>query len=53
VAAVDEEGWFDRRGESIVVEPPPPDQTAHPPETECLTVNRRPTLTQPNWAINI
>jgi hypothetical protein len=37
VAAVDEEGWFDRRGESIAVEPPPPDQTAHPPENERLT----------------
>ena len=37
VAAVDEEGWFDRRGESITVEPLPPDQTARLPETERLT----------------
>ena len=36
VAAVDEEGWFDRRGESIAVEPRPPDQIAHRPETERL-----------------
>jgi len=38
VAAVDEEGWFDRRGESIAVERRPPDQTAHRPETERLTL---------------
>jgi hypothetical protein len=31
VAAVDEEGWFDRRGESIAVEPRPPAQAAHRP----------------------
>jgi hypothetical protein len=37
VAAVDEEGWFDLGGEDITVEPPPPDQTTHRPETERLT----------------
>jgi hypothetical protein len=37
VTAVDEEGWFDLGGENITVEPPPPDQTAHRPETERLT----------------
>jgi len=37
VAAVDEEGWFDLGGEEITVEPPRPDRTAHPPETERLT----------------
>ena len=36
VAAVDEEGWFDLGGEDITTEPPPPDQTAHRPETERL-----------------